>query len=165
MELSEQEVIRRESLQKMRDMGIDPYPAAEYVVTGYSTEIKATFEDDNQEAEWYNGKPVRIAGRLMSRRIMGKASFIELQDSKGRIQVYVSRDDIKAPTPEGETATTVEQQMYNVVFKKLLDIGDFIGIEGFTFRTQMGEISVHAQNSPCLLNRSNHYLSLNTKTA
>ena len=145
MELSEQEVIRRESLQKMRDMGIDPYPAAEYVVTGYSTEIKATFEDDNQEAEWYNGKPVRIAGRLMSRRIMGKASFIELQDSKGRIQVYVSRDDIQAPTPEGETATTVEQQMYNVVFKKLLDIGDFIGIEGFTFRTQMGEISVHAQ--------------------
>ena len=145
MELSEQEVIRRESLQKMRDMGIDPYPAAEYVVTGYSTEIKATFEDDNQEAEWYNGKPVRIAGRLMSRRIMGKASFIELQDSKGRIQVYVSRDDIQAPTAEGEQATTVEQQMYNVVFKKLLDIGDFIGIEGFTFRTQMGEISVHAQ--------------------
>ena len=145
MELSEQEVIRRESLQKMRDMGINPYPADEYVVTGYSTEIKATFEDDNQDAEWYNGKPVRIAGRLMSRRIMGKASFIELQDSKGRIQVYVRRDDIQAPTPEGETATTVEQQMYNVVFKKLLDIGDFIGIEGFTFRTQMGEISVHAQ--------------------
>ena len=145
MELSEQEVIRRESLQKMRDMGINPYPADEYVVTGYSTEIKATFEDDNQDAEWYNGKPVRIAGRLMSRRIMGKASFIELQDSKGRIQVYVSRDDIQTPTPEGETATTVEQQMYNVVFKKLLDIGDFIGIEGFTFRTQMGEISVHAQ--------------------
>ena len=145
MELSDQEVIRRESLQKMKDMGINPYPADEYVVTGYSTEIKATFEDDNQEAEWYNGKPVRIAGRLMSRRIMGKASFIELQDSKGRIQVYVSRDDIQAPTPEGETATTVEQQMYNVVFKKLLDIGDFIGIEGFTFRTQMGEISVHAQ--------------------
>ena len=145
MELSEQEVIRRESLQKMRDMGINPYPADEYVVTGYSTDIKATFDDDNQEAEWYNGKPVRIAGRLMSRRIMGKASFIELQDSKGRIQVYVSRDDIQAPTPEGETATTVEQQMYNVVFKKLLDIGDFIGIEGFTFRTQMGEISVHAQ--------------------
>ena len=145
MELSEQEVIRRESLQKMKDMGINPYPADEYVVTGYSTEIKATFEDDNQEAEWYNGKPVRIAGRLMSRRIMGKASFIELQDSKGRIQVYVSRDDIQAPTPEGETATMVEQQMYNVVFKKLLDIGDFIGIEGFTFRTQMGEISVHAQ--------------------
>ena len=145
MELSEQEVIRRESLQKMRDMGINPYPADEYVVTGYSTEIKATFEDDNQDAEWYTGKPVRIAGRMMSRRIMGKASFVEIQDSKGRIQVYVSRDDIQAPTPEGETATTVEQQMYNVVFKKLLDIGDFVGIEGFVFRTQMGEISVHAQ--------------------
>ena len=146
MELSEQEVIRRESLQKMRDMGINPYPADEYVVTGYSTDIKSTFVDEQTEdAEWYTGKPARIAGRMMSRRIMGKASFVEIQDSKGRIQVYVSRDDIQAPTPEGETATTVEQQMYNVVFKKLLDIGDFVGIEGFVFRTQMGEISVHAQ--------------------
>ena len=146
MELSEQELVRRQSLQTMRDMGINPYPADEYVVTGYSTDIKTTFVDEeNAEAEWYTGKPVRIAGRLMSRRIMGKASFIEVQDSKGRIQVYVSRDDIQASTPEGETATTVEQQMYNVVFKKLLDIGDFIGIEGFVFRTQMGEISVHAQ--------------------
>ena len=146
MELSEQEVIRRESLQKMRDMGINPYPADEYVVTGYSTDIKSTFVDEQTEdAEWYTGKPVRIAGRMMSRRIMGKASFVEIQDSKGRIQVYVSRDDIQAPTPEGENATTVEQQMYNVVFKKLLDIGDFVGIEGFVFRTQMGEISVHAQ--------------------
>ena len=146
MELSEQEVIRRESLQKMRDMGINPYPADEYVVTGYSTDIKSSFVDEaTDDAEWYTGKPVRIAGRLMSRRIMGKASFIEVQDSKGRIQVYVSRDDIQASVAEGETATTVEQQMYNVVFKKLLDIGDFIGIEGFVFRTQMGEISVHAQ--------------------
>ena len=146
MELSEQEVIRRESLQKMRDLGINPYPADEYVVTGYSTDIKSTFVDEQTaDAEWYTGKPVRIAGRLMSRRIMGKASFVEIQDSKGRIQVYVSRDDIQAPTPEGETATTAEQQMYNVVFKKLLDIGDFVGIEGFVFRTQMGEISVHAQ--------------------
>ena len=160
-QLSEQELVRRQSLQTMRDMGINPYPADEYVVTGYSTDIKATFVDeelgesapqnasvfgDPAEAKgWYTGKPVRIAGRLMSRRIMGKASFIEVQDSKGRIQVYVSRDDIQAPTPEGETATTVEQQMYNVVFKKLLDIGDFIGIEGFVFRTQMGEISVHAK--------------------
>ena len=147
-QLSEQELVRRQSLQTMRDMGINPYPADEYVVTGYSTDIKATFVDEElgDEAEgWYTGKPVRIAGRLMSRRIMGKASFIEVQDSKGRIQVYVSRDDIQAPTPEGETATTVEQQMYNVVFKKLLDIGDFIGIEGFVFRTQMGEISVHAK--------------------
>ena len=155
MELSEQELVRRESLQKMRDLGINPYPADEYVVTGYSTDIKSTFVDiEGDEAKgdeakgdaaWYTGKPVRIAGRLMSRRIMGKASFVEIQDSKGRIQVYVSRDDIQAPTPEGETATTVEQQMYNVVFKKLLDIGDFVGIEGFVFRTQMGEISVHAQ--------------------
>ena len=155
MELSEQEVIRRESLQKMREMGINPYPADEYVVTGYSTDIKATFVDvegdeaaklsSDEASGWYTGKPVRIAGRLMSRRIMGKASFIEVQDSKGRIQVYVSRDDIQAPTPEGETPNTAEQQMYNVVFKKLLDIGDFIGIEGFVFRTQMGEISVHAQ--------------------
>ena len=146
MELSEQEVIRRESLQKMRDLGINPYPADEYVVTGYSTDIKSTFVDEQTEdADWYTGKPVRIAGRMMSRRIMGKASFIEIQDSKGRIQVYVSRDDIQAPVPEGETATTAEQQMYNVVFKKLLDIGDFVGIEGFVFRTQMGEISVHAQ--------------------
>ena len=150
MELSEQELVRRQSLQTMRDMGINPYPADEYVVTGYSTDIKATFQDEvpsdeASEAIWYTGKPVRIAGRLMSRRIMGKASFIEVQDSKGRIQVYVSRDDIQSPVPEGETATTVEQQMYNVVFKKLLDIGDFIGIEGFVFRTQMGEISVHAK--------------------
>ena len=148
MELSEQELVRRESLQKMRDLGINPYPADEYVVTGYSTDIKSTFVDvegNEAKGEWYTGKPVRIAGRLMSRRIMGKASFVEIQDSKGRIQVYVSRDDIQAPTPEGETATTVEQQMYNVVFKKLLDIGDFVGIEGFVFRTQMGEISVHAQ--------------------
>lgn len=145
MELSEQELVRRQSLQTMRDMGIEPYPAAEYVVTGYSADIKATFADDDTSAPWYTGKEVRIAGRLMSKRIMGKASFIELQDSKGRIQVYVSRDDIQAPTPEGETPTTVEQQMYNVVFKKLLDLGDFIGIEGFVFRTQMGEISVHAK--------------------
>ena len=147
-QLSEQELVRRQSLQTMRDMGINPYPADEYVVTGYSTDIKATFVDEkpSDEAEgWYTGKPVRIAGRLMSRRIMGKASFIEVQDSKGRIQVYISRDDIQAPVPEGETATTVEQQMYNVVFKKLLDIGDFVGIEGFVFRTQMGEISVHAK--------------------
>ena len=152
MELSEQELVRRQSLQTMRDMGINPYPADEYVVTGYSTDIKANFQDEVpcdvtkcDETIWYTGKPVRIAGRLMSRRIMGKASFIEVQDSKGRIQVYVSRDDVQAPVPEGETATTVDQQMYNVVFKKLLDIGDFIGIEGFVFRTQMGEISVHAK--------------------
>ena len=178
MELSEQEIVRRQSLQTMRDMGIDPYPAAEYEVTGYSTDIKAGFVDNgemsaslneangemsaslndaNGERIWHTGDEVRIAGRLMSKRIMGKASFIEIQDSKGRIQVYVSRDDIQAPVPEANGADgtngangangglTVEQQMYNVVFKKLLDIGDFIGIEGFVFRTQMGEISVHAK--------------------
>lgn len=150
MELSEQEQVRRQSLQTMRDMGINPYPADEYVVTGYSTDIKNTFEDENQQAAWYTGKPVRIAGRLMSKRIMGKASFIEVQDSKGRIQCYVSRDDIQENVDvnvdvDQNKPLTVEQQMYNVVFKKLLDIGDFIGIEGFVFRTQMGEISVHAK--------------------
>ena len=141
--LSEQEIVRRQSLQTMREMGIDPYPAAEYEVTGYSTDIKAGFVDDENvqsdkvqgTKEWHTGDTVRIAGRLMSKRIMGKASFIEIQDSKGRIQVYVSRDDIQEPVAEGEQPTTVEQQMYNVVFKKLLDIGDFIGIEGFVFRT------------------------------
>ncbi len=161
MELSEQEIVRRQSLQTMRDMGIDPYPAAEYEVTGLSTDIKAHFVDNdangandaNGERIWHTGDEVRIAGRLMSKRIMGKASFIELQDSKGRIQVYVSRDDIQAPAEPNDAngandangGLTVEQQMYNVVFKKLLDIGDFIGIEGFVFRTQMGEISVHAK--------------------
>ena len=150
MELSEQEVVRRQSLQTMRDLGINPYPADEFEVTGHSIDIKEQFD------QW-DGKPVRIAGRLMSKRIMGKASFIEIQDSKGRIQVYVSRDDIQetAALTEDRPASpdrvqtdsplTVEQQMYNVVFKKLLDIGDFIGIEGFVFRTQMGEISVHAK--------------------
>ncbi|MBR3565399.1 MAG: lysine--tRNA ligase [Paludibacteraceae bacterium] len=130
MELSEQEQFRRNSLQQLRDMGIDPYPAQEYPVTGYSTDIKANFKDEE------SGKQVCIAGRLMSRRIMGKASFIEIQDSKGRIQCYVSRDDIN---------TEAQPEMYNTVFKKLLDIGDFIGIKGFVFRTQMGEITIHAQ--------------------
>ncbi len=160
MELSEQEIVRRQSLQTMRDMGIDPYPAAEYVVTGYSTDIKAGFVDEadgeRTNGEWRTGDTVRIAGRLMSKRIMGKASFIELQDSKGRIQVYVSRDDIQLAEdaekpepiendPNGYLSAETLRQMYNVVFKKLLDIGDFIGIEGFVFRTQMGEISVHAK--------------------
>ncbi|MDD2961730.1 MAG: lysine--tRNA ligase [Muribaculaceae bacterium] len=129
LDLSEQEIIRRNSLEEMRKIGIEPYPAAEYTVDGYSTEIKETFND---EAPHRN---VSIAGRIMSRRIMGKASFMELQDSKGRIQVYISRDDL---CPEEN------KDLYNVVFKKLLDIGDFIGIEGYVFRTQMGEISVHA---------------------
>ena len=130
LELSEQEIIRRNSLNEMRAMGIDPYPAAEYVTNAFSKEIKETFKDDAEP------RPVSIAGRIMSRRIMGKASFMELQDSEGRIQVYISRDDI-CPDENKDT--------YNVVFKKLLDIGDFVGIKGFVFRTQMGEISVHAQ--------------------
>jgi len=126
-ELSEQEIFRRESLDEMRAMGINPYPAEEYVVNAYSTDIRAQFCEGEK-------RNVTIAGRIMSRRIMGKASFIELMDSKGRIQVYVNRDDINGSA-----------DFYNVVFKKLLDIGDFIGIKGYVFRTQMGEISVHVQ--------------------
>ena len=103
LELSEQEIIRRNSLAQLREMGIDPYPAAEYVVNAYSDEIKANFDDNAAEP-----RQVSIAGRMMSRRIMGKASFIELQDSKGRVQVYISRDDL-CP---GE-----DKEMYNTVFK------------------------------------------------
>ena len=130
LELSEQEIIRRNNLNELRELGIDPYPAAEYVVNAYSTDIKEEFKDDTEPRQ------VSVAGRIMSRRIMGKASFIELQDSKGRIQVYITRDDI-CP---GE-----DKELYNTVFKRLLDLGDFIGIEGYVFRTQMGEISIHAQ--------------------
>ena len=130
LELSEQELGRRQSLQELREMGIDPYPAAEYPTNAFSTDIKNEFSDESGQRE------VCIAGRLMSRRVMGKASFAELQDSKGRIQVYITRDDI-CP---GE-----DKDLYNKVFKRLLDIGDFIGVKGFVFRTQTGEISVHAQ--------------------
>ena len=130
LELSEQEIIRRQCLQELRNMGIDPYPAAEYPTNAYSTEIKDECKDDDEKRE------VVIAGRMMSRRIMGKASFAELQDSKGRIQVYISRDEI---CPEEN------KDLYNVVFKKLLDIGDIIGVKGYVFRTQTGEISVHAK--------------------
>ena len=130
LELSEQEIIRRNSMNELRAMGIDPYPAAEYVTNAFSTDIKAEFKDEDEPRQ------VSIAGRMMSRRIMGKASFIELQDSKGRIQVYITRDDI---------CPDENKDMYTTVFKRLLDLGDFIGIEGFVFRTQMGEISVHAK--------------------
>ena len=130
LELSEQEIVRRNSLAELRKMGIEPYPAEEYVVTGHTKEIKENFKDDAEPRE------VRIAGRIMSRRIMGKASFMELQDSEGRIQVYISRDDL-CPGEDKDT--------YNIFFKKLLDIGDIVGIEGFVFRTQMGEITVHAK--------------------
>ena len=131
IDLSEQEQLRRQSMAELRRMGIEPYPAAEYKVTGYSDEIKAGFKDDEP------ARDVCIAGRIMSRRIMGKASFVELQDSRGRIQIYISRDEI---------CPDENKDLYNVVFKKLLDIGDFIGVCGYVFRTQTGEISVHARN-------------------
>ena len=129
LELSEQEIIRRQCLQELRDMGINPYPAAEFPTNAFSTEIKAEFKDDEQ-------RDVVVAGRMMSRRIMGKASFAEIQDSKGRIQVYISRDEI---------CPDEDKDLYNKVFKKLMDIGDFIGIKGFVFKTQTGEISIHAK--------------------
>lgn len=131
LELSEQEIFRRQSLDELRKLGIDPYPAALYDVNAYSKEILESFSDEDTDKRY-----VTIAGRIMNRRIMGKASFLELQDSEGRIQVYVTRDDI-AP---GE-----DKELYNSVFKKHLDIGDFVGIKGYVFRTKMGEISVHAQ--------------------
>ncbi|MBR0489631.1 MAG: lysine--tRNA ligase [Prevotella sp.] len=137
LELSEQEIVRRQALEELRQMGINPYPAAEYPTNAFSTEIKESFKDDAPQRE------VVIAGRLMSRRVMGKASFAEIQDSKGRIQVYVTRDDINANINEND------QQPRSVidyaVFKRLLDIGDFVGVKGFVFRTQTGEISIHAQ--------------------
>ena len=140
LELSEQEINRRNNLQAMKEMGINPYPAAEYPTDAFSTDIVADFKDPEVDAEGNPVEPLRevcIAGRMMSRRVMGKASFVELQDSKGRVQVYVTRDDI---CPEEN------KDLYNVVFKKLLDLGDFIGVKGFVFRTQTGEISVHAKS-------------------
>ena len=138
LELSEQEIVRRQSLQELRDMGIEPYPAAEFPTNAFSEDIKNDFKDEDEKRE------VVIAGRMMSRRVMGKASFVELQDSKGRIQVYIARDEI---------CPDENKDLYNTVFKKLLDIGDFIGVKGFVFRTQTGEISVHAKEL-CLLSKS-----------
>lgn len=129
--LNEQEILRREALKELKALGIDPYPAAEYPVNNYSTDILEKFSDDNMPAEL---QEICIAGRILSRRIMGNASFAEIQDSKGRIQIYFKRDDI---CPEED------KTMYNIVFKKLLDIGDVIGIKGYAFRTKVGEISVH----------------------
>ena len=129
LELSEQEIIRRNSLKELQKLGIDPFPAAEYKVNAYSDEILKNFNSEEN-----NYQEVVIAGRIMSRRIMGKASFMELQDANGRIQVYISRDDV-CP---GEDKT-----LYNTVFKKLLDIGDFVGIKGYVFVTKVGETSVH----------------------
>lgn len=145
LELSDQEIVRRNNLQQLRDLGIEPYPAAEYPVDAWSTEIREAFVDlptmtgpDGEEiptpATAENSRNVSIAGRIMSKRIMGKAGFAELQDSKGRIQVYIQRDAI---CPEEN------KDMYNIVFKKCLDLGDFIGVKGYVFRTKTGEISVH----------------------
>lgn len=131
LELSEQEIVRRNNLQALRDLGIEPYPAAAYPTNAFSTDIRAEFREDAEPRE------VCIAGRVMSKRIMGKASFAELMDSKGRIQVYITRDDL---CPDAEDTT-----LYNVVWKKLLDLGDFVGVKGYVFRTQTGEISVHAK--------------------
>ena len=153
LELSEQEIVRRNNLQQLRDLGIDPYPAAEFPVTAWSTDIIKDFVDlpvigkdeegnDVREAATAENSPlVSIAGRIMSKRIMGKAAFAELQDSKGRIQVYVQRDSI---------CPDENKDLYNVVFKKLLDLGDFIGVNGYVFRTKTGEISVHVQEMTVL---------------
>jgi len=131
--LSEQEIVRREKLAGLQKLGIDPYPAALYPVNTYSTVIKNSFTDENKEAL----NDVCLAGRIMSVRDMGKASFAELQDSHGRIQIYVRKDDL---AKDGDTS------LYDVVWKKLLDIGDFVGVKGFVFRTKMGEISVHVKD-------------------
>ena len=146
LELSEQEIVRRQNMQALRDMGIEPYPAAEYPVTAWSTEIIKDFvdlpvigkdeegNDVRETATPENSPVVSIAGRIMSKSIMGKAGFAKLQDSKGRIQIYVQRDAI---------CPDENKDLYNVVFKKLLDLGDFIGVKGYVFRTKTGEISVH----------------------
>ncbi len=153
LELSEQEIVRRQNMQALCDMGIEPYPAAEFPVTAWSTDIVKDFVDlpvvgkdeegnDVREAATPENSPVvSIAGRVMSKRIMGKAAFAELQDSKGRIQVYVQRDAI---CPDDN------KDLYNVVFKKLLDLGDFIGVKGYVFRTKTGEISVHVMEMKLL---------------
>ena len=153
LELSEQEIVRRNNLQQLRDLGIDPYPAAEYPVTALSTDIIKDFvdlpiigkdeegNDVRETATPENSPVVSIAGRIMSKRIMGKAAFAELQDSKGRIQVYVQRDAI---------CPDENKDLYNIVFKKCLDLGDFIGVKGYVFRTKTGEISVHVQEMTVL---------------
>ena len=130
LELSEQEIVRRDNLEQLKALGINPYPAAEYETNAFSDEIKTTFEDEAPLRE------VCIAGRMMSRRVMGKALFLEVQDSHGRIQVYVQRDEI---------CPDEDKTLYNSVVKKLLDLGDFVGVRGYVFRTQTGEISVHAR--------------------
>ena len=132
LELSEQEIIRRNSLDEMRQRGIEPYPAAMWPVNAHADEIKANFSDEAEEK-----RGVVVAGRIMGRRIMGKAAFMEFQDSTGRIQIYLKRDEL---------CPGDDKDLYNVVFKKILDIGDIVGVEGYVFRTQTGEISIHASN-------------------
>ena len=152
LELSEQEIVRRNNLQQLRELGINPYPAAEYTTDAFSAEIKDSFVDlptmKNEQGEDVptpatpeNSRMVSIAGRIMSKRIMGKASFAELMDSRGRIQVYIQRDSI---------CPDENKDLYNIVFKKLLDLGDFIGVKGYVFRTQTGEISVHVMEMTVL---------------
>ncbi|NCB08398.1 MAG: lysine--tRNA ligase, partial [Bacteroidia bacterium] len=145
LELSEQQLIRRNSLHKLRELGIDPYPATEYKVNVTAAEIKENFCDEKSDFQ-----EVSLAGRLMTFRVMGKASFAEVQDHTGRIQIYVNRDEI-CP---GDDKT-----LYNEVFKKLLDIGDIIGVKGFVFRTQMGEISIHVKEFS-VLSKSLHPLPI-----
>jgi len=130
--LSEQELVRRESLQKLIELGINPYPSELFEVNASAQEIKNNYNSDK-----LGYKNIQIAGRLMSRRVMGKASFAELQDSTGRIQLYFNRDEI---------CPREDKSMYNTVFKKLIDIGDFIGIKGYVFTTQVGEISIHVEH-------------------
>ncbi|MBR1838547.1 MAG: lysine--tRNA ligase [Bacteroidaceae bacterium] len=130
LELSEQEINRRESLAALRDLGINPYPAAEFPVNATATDIKNQFSDEAEP------RVVSIAGRIMGRRVMGKVAFAELLDNTGRIQLYIKRDDI---------CPDEDKTLYNTVVKKLLDLGDFIGVRGFVFRTQTGEISIHVQ--------------------
>src|SRR6187402_2641679 len=129
--LSEQEILRRESLQQLRTLGINPYPAEEYKVTTFAQDIADNF---NTAPDKY--KQVTIAGRIMTRRIMGSASFFEIQDSTGRMQVYIKRDDI---------CPDEDKTLYNTVFKKLMDIGDYVGVKGYVFLTQTGEISLHVE--------------------
>ena len=131
-ELSEQEQIRRNSLNELKKLGINPYPAALYEVNAKSDEILAEYPKDNTKFQ-----DISIAGRIMSRRIMGAASFVELQDSYGRIQLYIKRDEI---------CPDEDKTLYNTVFKRLLDIGDIIGVKGYVFVTQMGETSIHVKS-------------------
>ncbi len=135
MSLSEQEIIRRNNLQKIREMGVDPYPGAAFEVSATAAKIKSEFAED-ADGNPTNFQEVRLAGRLMNQRIMGKASFAELQDRTGRIQLYVSRDDI---------ASGEDKSFYNDLYKKWLDLGDYIGVQGFAFRTKTGEITVHVK--------------------